>query len=76
MNSSKSYKNSHEVNFFMRFARYLFSQGYHQHQITILVTYREQLLELQKVSYLYKLFKFMLEENYIDKYMMVGVIIS
>ncbi|XP_025408044.1 NFX1-type zinc finger-containing protein 1-like isoform X1 [Sipha flava] len=46
---SNSYKNSHEVNFFMKFARYLFSQGYHQHQITLLVTYREELLELQKI---------------------------
>lgn len=33
----------------MEFARYLFSQGYCQNQITILVTYQEQLIELQKV---------------------------
>lgn len=39
----------YEVKFFMEFARYLFKQGYGQNQITLLVTYREQLLELQKV---------------------------
>lgn len=50
MIGSNSYKNIHEVNFFMEFARYLFYQGYHQNQITILVTYREQLLEFQKVK--------------------------
>jgi len=33
----------------MEFARYLTSQGYRQNQITILVTYRDQLLEFQKV---------------------------
>lgn len=43
----------HEVNFFMEFARYLFKQGYRQNQVTILVTYREQLLELQKVIYIF-----------------------
>lgn len=36
----------------MEFARYLFKQGYHQSQVTILVTYREQLLELQKVIFI------------------------
>lgn len=50
MIGSNSYTNSHEVNFFLKFARYLFNQGYHQHQITLLVTYREELLELQKVK--------------------------
>lgn len=49
MVGSNSYKNMHEVFFFMEFARYLFKQGYNQSQVTILVTYREQLLELQKV---------------------------
>lgn len=39
----------HEVFFFTEFARYLFKQGYQQSQVTILVTYQEQLLELQKV---------------------------
>lgn len=39
----------HEVLFFMEFARYLLKQGYSQSQVTILVTYRAQLLELQKV---------------------------
>lgn len=34
----------------MEFIRYLFYQGYHQNQITILVTYKDQLLELQKVK--------------------------
>lgn len=33
----------------MEFARYLTSQGYRHNQITILVTYRDQLLEFQKV---------------------------
>ncbi|VVC44292.1 P-loop containing nucleoside triphosphate hydrolase [Cinara cedri] len=46
---SNSYKNIHEVKFFMEFARYLFNQGYRQDQITILVTYQAQLLELQKI---------------------------
>lgn len=55
---SNSYKNIHEVNFFIKFARYLFSQGYHQHQITLLVTYREELLELQKVKLFIIFFKF------------------
>lgn len=36
----------------MEFARYLFHQGYHQNQITLLVAYREQLLELQKVKHI------------------------
>lgn len=36
----------------MEFARYLISQGYRQNQITILVTYRDQLLEFQKVIHI------------------------
>ncbi|XP_025196987.1 NFX1-type zinc finger-containing protein 1-like isoform X1 [Melanaphis sacchari] len=47
---SNSHKNIHEVKFFIEFARYLTSQGYHQNQITILVTYRDQLLEFQKIQ--------------------------
>ncbi|CAI6350819.1 unnamed protein product [Macrosiphum euphorbiae] len=47
---SNSHKNIHEVKFFMEFARYLTSQGYRQNQITILVTYRDQLLEFQKIQ--------------------------
>lgn len=39
----------HEVLFLTEFTRYLFKQGYHQSQVTILVTYQEQLLELLKV---------------------------
>lgn len=34
----------------MEFARYLIKQGYQQNKITILVTYRDQLLEFQKVN--------------------------
>jgi len=41
----------------MEFARYLLKQGYVQKQITILVAYREQLLEFQKVNLFY-FFKF------------------
>ncbi|XP_060835003.1 NFX1-type zinc finger-containing protein 1-like [Rhopalosiphum padi] len=47
---SNSHKNIHEVKFFIEFARYLISQGYRQNQITILVTYRDQLLEFQKIQ--------------------------
>ncbi|XP_060861498.1 NFX1-type zinc finger-containing protein 1-like [Metopolophium dirhodum] len=47
---SNSHKNIHEAKFFMEFARYLTSQGYRQNQITILVTYRDQLLKFQKIQ--------------------------
>lgn len=47
---SNSHRNIHEVKFFIEFARYLIKQGYQQNKITILVTYRDQLLEFQKIQ--------------------------
>ncbi|XP_050430378.1 NFX1-type zinc finger-containing protein 1-like [Adelges cooleyi] len=46
---SSSYKNMHEVRFIMEFVRYLLRQGYRQDQITVLVTYKDQLLEFEKI---------------------------
>ncbi|GBL83940.1 NFX1-type zinc finger-containing protein 1 [Araneus ventricosus] len=47
-NDSKSKVNVHEVNFMLKFCKYLLMQGYKPSQITVLTTYSGQLFQFKK----------------------------